>query len=270
MHLSGAVRCANTEQLFFILFWSREKGTWGLLSYVVDQYTDFSGKEKSFETGGVFSLTVLLTLKQYNLVQKMLPPMEKLHQNDFIPLFRLIADDYHIEDKAAERAAAIISNISVIVSSPRKAARLCSLASTWSSKATVVQDEPFTYEVKLEEPERCLLAQTLDAFSRIVMGQMHILFEIMDIPESTQENQHALDMYHDVYWYGQYGAKEARDLLFPAIRDFGWNGGYGIASKEVAEDARLAYQLVKALRREYVLPVTDEPIAQIIDNPQLM
>lgn len=126
------------------------------------------------------------------------------------------------------------------------------------------------YEVKLEEPERCLLAQTLDAFSRIVMGQMHILFEIMDIPESTQENQHALDMYHDVYWYGQYGAKEARDLLFPAIRDFGWNGGYGIASKEVAEDARLAYQLVKALRREYVLPVTNEPIAQIIENPQLM
>lgn len=215
-------------------------------------------------------MTVLLTLKQYNLVQKMLPPMEKLHQNDFIPLFRLIADDYHIEDKAAERAAAIISNISVIVSSPRKAARLCSLASTWSSKATVVQDEPFTYEVKLEELERCLLAQTLDAFSRIVMGQMHILFEIMDISESTQENQHALDMYHDVYWYGQYGAKEARDLLFPAIRDFGWNGGYGIASKEVAEDARLAYQLVKALRREYVLPVTDEPIAQIIENPQLM
>ena len=45
----------------------------------------------------------------------MLPPMEKLYQNDFIPLFRLIADDYHIEDKAAERAAAIISNISVIV-----------------------------------------------------------------------------------------------------------------------------------------------------------
>ena len=126
------------------------------------------------------------------------------------------------------------------------------------------------YEVKLEEPERCLLAQTLDAFSRIVMGQMHILFEIMDIPESTQENQHVLDMYHDVYWYGQYGAKEARDLLFPAIRDFGWNGGYGIASKEVAEDARLAYQLVKALRREYVLPVTDEPIAQIIENPRLM
>ena len=98
-------------------------------------------------------MTVLLTLKQYNLVQKMLLPMEKLYQNDFTPLFRLIANDYHIEDKAAERAAAIINNISVIVSSPRKAARLCSLASTWSSKATVVQDEPFT-KIGRESPLR--------------------------------------------------------------------------------------------------------------------
>lgn len=218
----------------------------------------------------MFSLIVLLTLKQYNLVQKMLSPMEKLYQNDFVPLFRLIADDYRIEAKTAERAAAIISRICVTAPAPRKAAQLHNLASTWASKATKIQNGPFEYEVELEEPERCLLEKALDAFSRIVMGQMHILFEIMDIPESTQENQHALDMYHDVYWYGQYGAKEARDLLFPAIRDFGWNGGYGIASKEVAEDARLAYQLVKALRREYVLPVTDEPIAQIIDKPQLV
>lgn len=218
----------------------------------------------------MFPLTALLTLKQYNLVQKMLLPMERVHQNDFTPLFRLIADDYHIEDKAAERAAATISKMSIIVSSPRRAVRLCSLASTWSSKTTVVQNGPFVYEVELEEPERCLLEKALDAFSSIVMGQMHILFEITDIPESIRENQHALALYHDVYWYGRYDAKEARDLLFPAIRDFGWNGGYGIASKEVAEDARLAYQLVKALRREYVLPVTDEPIAQIIENPQLM
>ena len=215
-------------------------------------------------------MIVLLTLKQYNLVQKMLSPMEKLYQNDFVPLFRLIADDYRIEAKTAERAAAIISRIGVTAPAPRKAAQLNNLASTWASKATKIQNGPFVYEVELEEPERCLLEKALDAFSRIVMGQMHILFEITDIPESIRENQHALDLYHDVYWYGRYDAKEARDLLFPAIREFGWNGGYGIASKEVAEDARLAYQLVKVLRREYVLPVTNEPIAQIIENPQLM
>lgn len=200
----------------------------------------------------------------------MLPPMERLYQNDITLLFRLIAHDYHIEDEAAERAVVIISNIGVTAPAPRKAAQLHNLASTWASKATNIQNGHFVYEVELEEPERCLLEKALDAFSRIVMGQMHILFEITDIPESIRENQHALALYHDVYWYGRYDAKEARDLLFPAIRDFGWNGGYGIASKEVAEDARLAYQLVKALRREYVLPVTDEPIAQIIENPQLM
>lgn len=184
--------------------------------------------------------------------------MEKLYQNDFVPLFRLIADDYRIEAKTAERAAAIISRIGVTAPAPRKAAQLHNLASTWASKATKIQNGPFVYEVELEEPERCLLEKALDAFSRIVMGQMHILFEITDIPESIRENQHALDLYHDVYWYGRYDAKEARDLLFPAIREFGWNGGYGIASKEVAEDARLAYQLVKVLRREYVLPVTSQ------------
>ena len=78
-------------------------------------------------------MIVLLTLKQYNLVQKMLSPMEKLYQNDFVPLFRLIADDYRIEAKTAERAAAIISRIGVTAPAPRKAAQLHNLASTWAS-----------------------------------------------------------------------------------------------------------------------------------------
>ena len=114
--------------------------------------------------------------------------MEKLYQNDFVPLFRLIADDYRIEAKTAERAAAIISRIGVTAPAPRKAAQLHNLASTWASKATKIQNGPFVYEVELEEPERCLLEKALDAFSRIVMGQMHILFEITDIPESIREN----------------------------------------------------------------------------------
>lgn len=101
----------------------------------------------------------------------------------------------------------------------------------------------------------------MDMFSRIVMGQFHILFEAVDIEISDKPR--AIHMYHDVYWDGGYRVKEARDLLFPKIKKFGWHGGFGISNPKVAEDSRLAYQISRALRREYILPVTQEPIAQL-------
>ena len=206
---------------------------------------------------------LLLTEKQYELVKKMLPLMEHLYKNDLVPLFKLIAEDYGDEAGAAEKAAAIINDMGITAPNIRKAMQLSSLSSTWKLEAHTIKNGPFVYTVELDDLEKRLLEKTLDVFSRIVMGQLHILFETMDMPENLQDNQHAVEMYHDVYWDGLHGAKDARDLLFPAIKDFGWHGGYGIASKEVAEDARLAYQLNRALCTNYVLPVTDEPLAQL-------
>lgn len=205
----------------------------------------------------------LVTANQYALVEKMLPVMECLHKNNLIPIFELIADDYGVEAEAAEKAAAIISDMGITAPNIRKAMQLSRLSSTWKLEARTVQNGPFVCTVELDDSEKHLLEKTLDAFSRIVMGQMHILFEVLDMPENLRDNQHAVNMYHDVYWDGLHGAKEARDILFPSIKDFGWHGGYGIANKEVAEDARLAYQLNRVLCRNYVLPVTDEPIAQL-------
>lgn len=206
----------------------------------------------------------LVTQKQYALVQKMLPVMEQLYKNDIAPLFQLIAADYSLDPVAVEVAVKIVQDMGITAPNINKAMRLSSLSSSWKLEAQTIQDGPFAYAVKLEDDEEYLLEKTLDVFSRIVMGQLHILFETMDVPEEMAQNPHMMTMHGDVYWRGLHGGQEARDLLFPGIKEAGWNGGYGIASKDVAEDARLAYELSKALRKEYALHVTDEPVARLV------
>lgn len=209
------------------------------------------------------NMFLFVTDKQYALVNRVLPIMADLHRNRPLPLFHLIAEEYNLTEDAAEKATEIISNLHITAANPVKAMELEQLYSFWTQKTQKVQNEPFGWRIEISEKQKNRLAQTLDAFSRIVMGRFHILFEVLDVPDDFQTNKYAMQMFHDVYWTGAYGAKEARDLLFPQISDFGWNGGYGIANQNVAEISRLAYQMAKALNKEMALPVTKEPIAQV-------
>ena len=60
----------------------------------------------------------------------------------------------------------------------------------------------------------------LDAYSRILMGQFSIIYEVLDIADT--DNKPQLQAYHDARW-GGVGIAEARDLLIPQLRKLrGW------------------------------------------------
>ena len=204
-------------------------------------------------------MKILVTKPQYGLIKKVLPIMASFYRNNFEPLFQLIEEDYGLPEGAAKDAAGIIHNIQITTPAYRKAISVEDLSSTWNFPEAT-EEQPYNYTVELSDNQRTLLSKTLDIFSRIVMGQLHILFEALDVPDEFNKNQHMMQAYHDAYWDGGAGAKEARDILFPAIKNFGWHGGYGISNQNVAEDSRLAYQLSRALENKYALPVTSEPI----------
>ena len=211
----------------------------------------------------ITEVKMFVTKKQYGLVKRALENMKQLYEINFLPLFEDIAKWYGCEPQAATHAAKIISELPIVAPNHIQKEKAEKLGKAWKERVTEVQEEKHQYSVELTEEELLHLSGILDAFSRITMGQLKILFETLDMPAEMAKNPHMEQMYHDVYWNGSNGATEARDLLFPGIRAFGWHGGYGISNREVAEDSRLAYQISKSMRGEYALPVTDEPSVQI-------
>lgn len=208
-------------------------------------------------------MKLAVTEKQYALVKRVLPVMAELYRNKTLPIFELIEAEYSSEKGTAAQAAALVEQLHITAPNMQKANDTERLLSVWVNDADVIQDGPYKFVIQLEDRQQKLLAKSLDAFSRIVMGQFFILFETLDISDSLQTNLHAFQAYQDVYWGGLHGAKEMRDMLMPAIKQFGWHGGYGISNPNVAECSRLAYQLSHAILREYALPVTAEPMAQV-------
>lgn len=208
-------------------------------------------------------MKLVVTEKQYALVKRVLPIMAELYRNKTLPIFELIEAEYSSEKGAAAQAAAMVEQLGITAPNMQKANDAERLLSVWVNDADVIQDGPFKFVIQLEDRQQKLLAKSLDAFSRIVMGQFHILFETLDVSDTLQYNQHAVETYQDVYWDGLHGAKEVRDMLLPDIKQFGWHGGYGISNPDVAECSRLAYQLSHAILQEYALPVTSEPMAQV-------
>lgn len=209
---------------------------------------------------------MFVTKKQYELVEKALKNMVQLYQNDPVPLFKDIAEWYGSGESAAADAAKIITELPIITPNITGKERAENLYVEWKRGTAAIQEGKYQYAVDLTNAQMIQLSKILDAYSRIMMGQLHILFEAMDIPARLGENPHMLQMYHDAYWDGACGAKEARDLLFPEIKDLGWHGGYGIANQRVAEDSRLAYQISRAMQGEYALSVTREPPVLVGDG----
>ena len=118
--------------------------------------------------------------------------------------------------------------------------------------------------LQLTDEERKALAKILDTFSRILMGQLSVIFEALDVrvgKESIQEHQ--LQAWHDAYWEGGLGLQKARADLIPETAEFGWNGGYGICSKQVSEKSRLAYEMQKVLNFAKPLKVTEIPLPHL-------
>ena len=189
--------------------------------------------------------------------------MEPFYRNDLESLCIVIGCHYDIPDANVQQAANIMTSLPGITSPvPAKAERIASIAKRWHEGGVVKADnEHWCFEISNEE--RVFLAHVLDTYSRLLMGQLNMIFEELDI--GLPDGSHLLDLWHDVRWNGAGGMREARNLLFPELEGCGWNGGYGISNPHVAFFSRLSYQMAKVLRGgyEFVLPVTDEPLLEV-------
>lgn len=127
------------------------------------------------------------------------------------------------------------------------------------------KETPYTKCIDMNESAWVKAAAILDAYSRILMGQFSIIYEVLDIADT--DNKPQLQAYHDARW-GGIGIAEARDLLIPQLRKLrvGWNGNFGISNAGLAYNSKLAYEMLKAILYACrqgdgtVLKVTDEPL----------
>ena len=127
------------------------------------------------------------------------------------------------------------------------------------------KETPYTKRIDMNESAWVKAAAILDAYSRILMGQFSIIYEVLDIADT--DNKPQLQAYHNARW-GGIGIAEARDLLIPQLRKLrvGWNGNFGISNAGLAYNSKLAYEMLKAILYACrqgdgtVLKVTDEPL----------
>lgn len=207
--------------------------------------------------------TVSMTNNQKECFESMFHTMEAFYRGDLETLCVVIGCRYNLPEENVRLATAIITSLPQGIISPvtEKATALNAIYQRWMDGG--LTEKNARWEFKVCDGERHLLAHVLDVYSRLLMGQLNMIFEELDI--GLPDNPHLLDFWSDVRWNGAGGMLEVRNLLFPEIKDFGWNGGFGISNPKVAFFGRLSYQISKVLRGgyEFVLPVTTEPLLEI-------
>lgn len=211
-------------------------------------------------------MTIYTTEKQYDLLKRMLPIMREFYNNNPQPLFAEVAKQYGTPEDAADKAYQLFSMVSVTAPCPQKVENIGILISEVNSARKVDIESPevlkqsrFVRVVNIPKETKSTLENCLDTFSRVLMGQFFIIYEQLDMKEG---NKHVEDKYWDIRWTGS-GVREMRDFLIPELRDAGWNGSYGIAGKDNPYDSKLAYEMLKIIRRrhdDYILRITDQPL----------
>ena len=214
------------------------------------------------------------TSKQYCLILRALAVMKPFYNNDFHAICKEVGEAYGVDEDAIMKACATLTAANV--TAPVKEA-YNNVSYTLAAIANDVEelngDDTYKYRVDLDVPCWNTVADVLDAYSRILMGQFGIIFESLDIAASYDYGKLRLlrlQAYHDARWSGV-GVIEARDLLIPQLKKMrvGWNGNFGISNSELAYNSKLSYEILKAIRfatekrDSSVLKVTDEPLPRV-------
>lgn len=204
-------------------------------------------------------MIVRMTAKQKECFESIFRTMESFYRGDLETLCIVIGCQYNLPEENIRLATTIITSLPQGIISPvnKKAAALNAIHQRWSSGS--LKQKGAQWYFTIDDAERRLLAHTCDVYSRLLMGQLYMIFEELDI--GLPDNPHLLDFWNDARWSGAGGMLEMRNLLFPDLKEFGWNGGYGISNPKVTFFSRLAYQMGRVLlsANEFFLPVTDEP-----------
>ena len=181
-----------------------------------------------------------MTEKQYQLFLHIMQVMQTFYGNDFSSICKEVGDAYGVHDADIEKAYTMFTDFKVTAPVPFMQ----------NAAGEIYQTALAAADIDMNESAWVKAAAILDAYSRILMGQFSIIYEVLDIADT--DNKPQLQAYHDARW-GGIGIAEARDLLIPQLRKLrvGWNGNFGISN------AGLAYNRQGDCT---VLKVTDEPL----------
>lgn len=209
-----------------------------------------------------------MTKKQYQLFLHVMQVMQTFYGNDFSSICKEVGDAYGVHDADIEKAYTMFTDFKVTTPVPSMQNAAKEIYHTALSATNIEaenKENPYTKRIDMNESAWVKAAAILDAYSRILMGQFSIIYEVLDIADT--DNKPQLQAYHDARW-GGIGIAEARDLLIPQLRKLrvGWNGNFGISNAGLAYNSKLAYEMLKAILYACrqgdgtVLKVTDEPL----------
>ena len=211
------------------------------------------------------------TSKQYFFILHALAVMITFYSNDFSSICKEVGEAYGASE--ADIASACAALTAVNVTAPVK-----SLSNKCSdiledilhhARELPGKDAPYKYSVSLDVSSWKAVADALDTYSRVLMGQFGVIYEALDISGNLQA-------YHDARWNGG-GIIETRDLLIPQLKKIGvgWNGNFGISNSGLAYNSKLAYEILKTIRYatekrdSSVLKVTNEPLPHVDGSFQI-
>lgn len=207
-----------------------------------------------------------MTEKQYRLLLRVMQVMQPFYGNDFSSICKEVGNAYGVSDADIEKAYTMFTDFKVTAPVPSMQNTAREIYQTaLAAIGTAGNANPYMKRIDMNESTWIKAAAILDTYSRILMGQFSIIYEVLDIADT--DNKPQLQAYYDARW-GGVGISEARDLLIPQLRKLGvgWNGNFGISNAGLAYKSKLAYEMLKAILYACgqgdgtVLKVTDEPL----------
>lgn len=215
------------------------------------------------------------TSKQYSFILHALAIMITFYSNDFSSICKEVGEAYGVSEVNIASACAALTAVNVTAPVKDSSNKCSAILEDMLHHARELpgKDAPYKYSVSLDVSSWKAVADALDTYSRILMGQFGVIYEALDI--SGNDEQH-FQAYHDARWNGV-GVLEARDLLIPQLKKIrlGWNGNFGISNSGLAYNSKLAYEILKTIRYatekrdSSVLKVTKEPLPHVDGSFQI-
>lgn len=204
----------------------------------------------------------VITEQHTQLMQTIMSVMEAFYGNDLLPILKEVGTAYHAQPSAAKNMAELIKSLSITYENLKMKRWVQNLkALPYRVITSPSEGANLNKALCLTDIERQALIKILDTYSRVMMGQLFIIFEALDIPSNDQElEEQRLRAWHDAYWKGCMGLRDAKAQLIPETSNYGWRGGYGICNQKVSLSSRLAYEMLKILDKDIALKVTDVPL----------
>lgn len=142
-----------------------------------------------------------MTEKQYQLFLHVMQVMQTFYSNNFSSICKEVGDAYGVHDADIEKAHTMFTDFKVTAPVPsmqNAAKEIYHTALSATDIAVGNKENPYTKRIDMNESAWVKATSILDAYSRILMGQFSIIYEVLDIADT--DNKPQLQAYHDARW----------------------------------------------------------------------